>query len=520
MPAAMPKDTAAALGPDAGKCDSRSLFLDRFANPAAKDSGTETPRREWFNRLLQKQPVSIRTADWAYGLPGALPFTAQLQSRLMVNMAGGVMENAGLCLDRFGLPYIPGSAVKGCARRFALAALHEWCDAGGQLPDKPAGADNPCTRACAPFDTPAEMLAAIARVFGWCEQDWSDKRKDDRFLSDFAWACSGMADSPAPTGHDVTAQGNVPGSQRQTDPGPERATQTWSAIRNTVVHQLARKLRLSIPGNQPVPSTHLPNFAGSVSFLPAHPVDFGNPGKVEGLPLEVPALGKLELDVVTCHHRDYYDGKLDTATDTEDPVPVVFPAVVPGHVFTFALARLRTVTDADLSLARAWLQSGLETFGIGARTNAGYGWFECGDGVQKAVQRSIEDAKRRRVTEAKRQDEAERRKADEEARLRRIAEEKAATAGMTPAQKADYALAQLNDEQFRGRLDQFEKRDPAEQEAIVRALRLPPEYPPSRRRFWDEFKRKAAKGGRAARTEAAIRELSRKLHPGKEGKMP
>jgi CRISPR/Cas system CMR subunit Cmr6 (Cas7 group RAMP superfamily) len=50
----------------------------------------------------------------------------------MVNMAGGVMENAGLCLDRFGLPYIPGSAVKGCARRTALAALREWCETGQQ----------------------------------------------------------------------------------------------------------------------------------------------------------------------------------------------------------------------------------------------------------------------------------------------------------------------------------------------------------------------------------------------------
>lgn len=48
-------------------------------------------------------------------------FEATLQSRLMVNMAGGVVENAGICLDRcFGLPYLPGSAVKGIARNQAL----------------------------------------------------------------------------------------------------------------------------------------------------------------------------------------------------------------------------------------------------------------------------------------------------------------------------------------------------------------------------------------------------------------
>src|SRR5438034_1425306 len=105
----------------------------------------------------------------------------------MVNMAGGVMENAGLCLDRFGLPYIPGSAVKGCARRAALAALLEWCEAGGQPEHKPIGNDNPCAETCAKFDSPAQMLSAIARVFGWCEQDW---KKD----SDFAWACDAKLD--------------------------------------------------------------------------------------------------------------------------------------------------------------------------------------------------------------------------------------------------------------------------------------------------------------------------------------
>jgi len=48
-------------------------------------------------------------------------FEATLGARMMVNMAGGVVENAGICLDRcFGLPYLPGSAIKGIARHQAL----------------------------------------------------------------------------------------------------------------------------------------------------------------------------------------------------------------------------------------------------------------------------------------------------------------------------------------------------------------------------------------------------------------
>lgn len=52
-------------------------------------------------------------------------FSATLAARMMVNMAGGVIENAGISLDRLlGLPFIPGSAVKGISRQQALWDIH------------------------------------------------------------------------------------------------------------------------------------------------------------------------------------------------------------------------------------------------------------------------------------------------------------------------------------------------------------------------------------------------------------
>lgn len=56
-------------------------------------------------------------------------------------------------------------------------------------------------------------------------------------------------------------------------------------------------------------------FAGSIAFLSASP----NRDPV------------LELDVVTPHHTEYHKGNpaYATAPDTEDPVPVFFPAVKP-----------------------------------------------------------------------------------------------------------------------------------------------------------------------------------------------
>ncbi len=308
----------------------------------------------------------------------------------MVNMAGGVMENAGLCLDRFGLPYIPGSAVKGCARRAALAALHEWCETGLKPGAAEADKDNLFQTACEPFTTTAHMLAAIARVFGWGEQDWKTRAEvlkgvtpkrdenDGQFqqrcqklweerCSDLAWACGDH----------------------------------WEATRAETLALLG-----SAPANeQGARAPRRKDFAGSVSFLPAHLIDLGKTGPVDGLPVPVPELGKLELDVVTCHHPDYYGEKTDAegslkmpvARDVEDPNPVVFPAVAPGHVFTFALIPLRSA-DAKLvellEYARAWLTTGLGSIGLGAKTNAGYGWFQ---DVTDPMRKAQEEARERQA---------------------------------------------------------------------------------------------------------------------------
>ncbi len=49
---------------------------------------------------------------------------AQSEGRLAINLADSLIQNAGICLDRlFGLPFVPGSAIKGVCRHAALAEL-------------------------------------------------------------------------------------------------------------------------------------------------------------------------------------------------------------------------------------------------------------------------------------------------------------------------------------------------------------------------------------------------------------
>ncbi len=307
------------------QCDNRSLYFDRFADPTLEKDA----RKDWFiaggkitvpKEALQRDPRH---------LAGASILHARLMDRLLLNMAGGVMENAGLCLDRYGLPFIPGSAVKGCARRMALQALHDWVEAGTARP-APGDIGTPC---CEGFTTPAPMLAAICHVFGWVSSDWAAQ-------SDLAWACMQNA-------------------------------------------QLLAAAHALLPKGE--------SFGGSVAFLSAHPNT--DP--------------ELDLDVLTPHHTKYYKGELPTATDTEDPVPVFFPAVKsqrPDDYFSFPLLQLRrnapmaaelgTSFNDPVKHARTWLSHGLTIFGLGAKTNAGYGWFEI---IEQAA---VEAAKSRQVAAA------------------------------------------------------------------------------------------------------------------------
>jgi len=294
---------------------SRALAADRFV-----DFPNDRNDNDWHRRTSEAvlngkaDPTKVKAWPAFVQALGALELHAILKSRLMVNMASGVFENGNLALDRnSGIPYIPGSAVKGCARRFAIHTLAE-----------------------APEDQKTNLLGEIATVFGWGDQDWkSGRNRNGEFFSDFELAC---------------------GTQ-------------WDACKSAFQH---------LP----------PQSIGRVAFLPAYPVD-GDPG--------------IELDVVTGHHKDYYAGALPVATDTEEPVPVIFPAVSAASKprFVFALLPLRPDDQHLAEKARDWLRHGLETFGIGAKTAAGYGWFQClSDADAKAIaEQAARDAEAKAIAE-------------------------------------------------------------------------------------------------------------------------
>jgi len=91
--------------------------------------------------------------------------------------------------------------------------------------------------------------------------------------------------------------------------------------------------------------------SGAIAFLPAHCI----------------GMARLEADLVNSHTG-------------RSPIPVFFPAVAAGTVFQFSLMLLQrkvgTRPETLMDFAESWLRQGLREHGAGAKTNAGYGWFE------------------------------------------------------------------------------------------------------------------------------------------------
>jgi CRISPR type III-B/RAMP module RAMP protein Cmr6 len=74
--------------------------------------------------------TTYRKINWALPTPsqGGKELFLRLEGRLALHLAGGILENSGMCIHpHFNCPYLPGSGVKGVARH---AAWLRWKESG------------------------------------------------------------------------------------------------------------------------------------------------------------------------------------------------------------------------------------------------------------------------------------------------------------------------------------------------------------------------------------------------------
>lgn len=144
-----PKDTAGLLAQRVRDCKNFGLRLGRYAprqviepTPRYNDRGRAIgmERGFWLQELCKSFKPDERMVKgiydrWKAMTEGAARFTARLQGRLIVGLGGkGAME-FGITLHRVtGLPYIPGSALKGLTRNYFLIKLAEQIEKGRVQP--------------------------------------------------------------------------------------------------------------------------------------------------------------------------------------------------------------------------------------------------------------------------------------------------------------------------------------------------------------------------------------------------
>ncbi len=262
---------------NANRKEKEASVATSMAKIGLKDSEISKTCVEKGRRLLK---------DLAESFDGSVvAFEATLGSRMMINLAGGVVENVGIALDRcFGLPVIPGSAVKGITRAQALWEIKE-----------------------ADEDEKIRLLRLAMILFGFGKNDLKPN-------GGFGWAAG------------------------------ENHSQN-----------IARELKAE-------------DFKGCACFLPAYPT----------------TLPKLVVDMVNPHYSKYYSGKSTKAEDNDNPKPNYFPAVETGSSFAFAalvnrMPELPLANKAEiLDQLKKWLERAVTHKGVGAKTAAGYGWFELG----------------------------------------------------------------------------------------------------------------------------------------------
>lgn len=140
--------------------------------------------------------------------------------------------------------------------------------------------------------------------------------------------------------------------------------EAWKAGQSAEVQRLAEDFR-AVFGTTAV--------AGQAVFFDAIPA---------GLP-------KLELDIMNPHYHKYYEGS-EFPTDWQSPELIYFLTVAANTEFRFAIG-WRTPPDVEArrlkNLAQEWLIGGLTQLGAGAKTSAGYGYFQASSGAQAPAAR-------------------------------------------------------------------------------------------------------------------------------------
>lgn len=249
--------------------------------------------------------------------------------RFIVGLGDKGALEAGLTFHRtYGFPIIPGSALKGLARATALLEISEALG----IPALPPHEAKERRESKPPTPTPLQRLESLLLA-------------DDERLSIV---------------------------ERRKQKLPQDETAKLDTLRKD----------RGVPHDAPVHSTGVEGHREKIRLFR---VVFGTLHAAaqaiffDAIPAKPPIL---EPDVMNVHYQDYYSGKTDSQghpippADYLNPNPIPFLTVGKSSPFLFAVGWRGEKDEKARQQAQQWLTVGLRELGLGAKTAAGYGYFE------------------------------------------------------------------------------------------------------------------------------------------------
>jgi CRISPR type III-B/RAMP module RAMP protein Cmr6 len=115
-----------------GQCKNLGLILDKY--PPATVPGDSQAKSEWLKRLEPNKHIDASLTQSAYArwhsmmsAMGATLFNAVLDWRMVIGLGGETVLETDITLHHlYGIPFIPGSALKGLTRAYVSAEYKQY----------------------------------------------------------------------------------------------------------------------------------------------------------------------------------------------------------------------------------------------------------------------------------------------------------------------------------------------------------------------------------------------------------
>jgi len=291
--------------------------------------------KEFWKAFTDRQKELAEASLPAGGTLSGFPM--RVAWRLSIGLGVPHPLETGITLHHlYGVPYLPGSAVKGVTRAWRLRAIaKEFGIPRLAVTEVKRWKNNSHDRGTPSF-TPLDALDALLSL-SLSDRSASALGEDERAR------IQGLYDALAEVTQGENAQAFFSACQP-----PIECSVTIPALEELISNYIFDYSRIF--GSQQA--------KGELMFFDAYPVN-----------LILNEQSILELDVMTPHHTNYY-AKGGEPTDRENPVPVKFAVIAKDTEFLITLGCL---SDGLLDKVADWVRKAFQAQGVGAKTRAGYG---------------------------------------------------------------------------------------------------------------------------------------------------